>query len=35
LSGNAAHGDIAHLADHTIDSIADLPALLRSLQHVL
>ena len=31
LSGNAAHGDIAHLADHTIDSVADLPALLRSL----
>ena len=31
LSGNAAHGDIAHLADHTIASVADLPALLRSL----
>jgi len=31
LSGNAAHADIAHLADHTIPSIADLPALLRSL----
>ncbi|MFN4143480.1 HAD family hydrolase [Aestuariivirga sp.] len=31
LSGNAAHDDIAHLADHTIDSIADLPALLRNL----
>ena len=31
LSGNAAHGDIAHLADYTIDSVADLPALLRSL----
>jgi phosphoglycolate phosphatase len=31
LSGNAAHGDIAHLADHTLDSIAELPALLRSL----
>ncbi len=31
LSGNAAHEDIAHLADHTIDSVADLPALLRSL----
>lgn len=31
LSGNAAYGDIAHLADHTIDSVADLPALLRSL----
>jgi len=31
LSGNAAHDDIAHLADHTIASVADLPALLRSL----
>ena len=31
LSGNAAHEDIAHLADHTIASVADLPALLRSL----
>lgn len=31
LSGNAAHGDIAHLADHTLASIAGLPALLRSL----
>ena len=31
LSGNAAHGDIAHLADYTIDSVAELPALLRSL----
>ena len=31
LSGNAAHGDIAHLADHVIESVADLPALLRSL----
>jgi phosphoglycolate phosphatase len=31
LSGNAAHEDIAHLADHTLSSIADLPALLRSL----
>lgn len=31
LSGNAAHEDIAHLADHTLASIADLPALLRSL----
>jgi phosphoglycolate phosphatase len=31
LSGNAAHQDIAHLADHTLASIADLPALLRSL----
>lgn len=31
LSGNAAHDEIAHLADHTLDSIAGLPALLRSL----
>ena len=31
LSGNAARADIAHLADHTIASVADLPALLRSL----
>jgi phosphoglycolate phosphatase len=31
LSGNAARDDIAHLADHTIASVADLPALLRSL----
>ena len=31
LSGNAAHEDIAHLADHTLASVADLPALLRSL----
>ena len=31
LSGNAAHEDIAHLADHTLESIAQLPALLRSL----
>ena len=31
LSGNAAHADIAHLADHTIDSVADLPRLLRHL----
>ena len=31
LSGNAAHADIAHLADHTLDTIAELPALLRSL----
>ncbi len=31
LSGNAAHDDIAHLADHTIASVADLPALLKSL----
>jgi phosphoglycolate phosphatase len=32
LSGNAAHGDIAHLADHTLDSVADIPALLKSLR---
>lgn len=31
LSGNSAREDIAHLADHTIASVADLPALLRSL----
>lgn len=31
LSGNAAHEDIAHLADYTIASVAELPALLRSL----
>lgn len=31
LSGNARRDDIAHLADHVIDSVADLPALLRSL----
>jgi phosphoglycolate phosphatase len=31
LSGNAARDDIEHLADYTIDSVADLPALLRSL----
>jgi phosphoglycolate phosphatase len=31
LSGNAAHEDIAHLADHVIASVADLPALLRSV----
>lgn len=31
LSGNAAREDIAHLADYTIESVADLPALLRSL----
>ena len=31
LSGNAAHDDIAHLADHTIASIAELPQLLRRL----
>jgi len=31
LSGNAAHEDIAHLADYTLASVAELPALLRSL----
>ena len=31
LSGNAKHQDIAHLADHTIASVAELPALLKSL----
>jgi phosphoglycolate phosphatase len=31
LSGNSAHEDIAHLADHVLESVADLPALLRSL----
>jgi phosphoglycolate phosphatase len=31
LTGNAAHDEIAHLADHTLASIAELPHLLRSL----
>jgi phosphoglycolate phosphatase len=31
LSGNAAHDDIAHLADHTIAHVGELAALLRSL----
>lgn len=31
LSGNAGLDDIAHLADHTIQSVAELPALLGSL----
>lgn len=31
LSGNAAHEDIAHLADYTLASVAELPALFRSL----
>ncbi len=31
LSGNAAHEDIAHLADYTLQSIAELPALLKGL----
>jgi phosphoglycolate phosphatase len=31
LSGNAKHEDIAHLADHVVDSVADLPHLLKGL----
>ncbi|MBL8792225.1 MAG: HAD family hydrolase [Rhizobiales bacterium] len=31
LTGNSAHSEIAHMADHTLASVADLPALLRSL----
>jgi phosphoglycolate phosphatase len=31
LTGNAGHGDIAHLADHTLKSVADIPRLLREL----
>jgi phosphoglycolate phosphatase len=31
LSGSAGASDIAHLADHTIASVAELPALLRRL----
>lgn len=31
LTGNAAHGDIAHLADYTLASVADIPQLLRGL----
>lgn len=31
LTGNAAHEDIAHLADHTLNSVADIPALLKRL----
>ena len=31
LTGNSAHSEIAHMADHTLQSVADLPALLRSL----
>lgn len=31
LSGNASHEDIAHLADHVLESVAKLPALLRRL----
>lgn len=35
LSGNATHDGIAHLADHTLESISALPKLLKSLVHVL
>lgn len=31
LSGNARHEDIAHMADYTLESVAELPALLRRL----
>jgi phosphoglycolate phosphatase len=31
LSGNGTHDDIAHLADHVLNSVAELPALLRKL----
>ena len=31
LTGNATRDDIAHLADYVIDSVADLPRLMRSL----
>ena len=31
LTGNATREDISHLADYVIDSVADLPRLLRSL----
>jgi phosphoglycolate phosphatase len=31
LTGNSAHEEIAHLADHTLASILELPGLLRSL----
>jgi phosphoglycolate phosphatase len=31
LTGNSAHEDLAHLADHTLESVAQLPALMRSL----
>jgi phosphoglycolate phosphatase len=31
LTGNAAHGDIAHLADYTLESVADIPNLLKQL----
>jgi len=31
LSGNSAHEDLAHIADHVIENVADLPSLLRRL----
>jgi phosphoglycolate phosphatase len=31
LTGNSGHDDIAHLADHTFHSVAELPAFFRSL----
>jgi phosphoglycolate phosphatase len=31
LTGNAAHHDIAHLAHHVLDSVADIPGLLKQL----
>lgn len=35
LTGSASHAEIAHLADHTLDSIAALPELMRTLHNVL
>ena len=32
LSGNGSREDIAHLADHVLNSVAELPALLRKLE---
>ncbi|MFN0191241.1 MAG: HAD family hydrolase [Aestuariivirga sp.] len=31
LTGNSAHEDLAHLADHTLESVAELPSLMRRL----
>jgi phosphoglycolate phosphatase len=31
LTGNAEHGDIAHLADHVVNSVADIPRLVREI----
>jgi phosphoglycolate phosphatase len=31
LTGNSAREDLAHLADHTLSSVAELPALMRGL----